>query len=58
MLLAGLGVRELSMAAGRIPAVKAALRSVDLPTATAAAQRAVGAADAATARAAVAAAGG
>jgi phosphoenolpyruvate-protein kinase (PTS system EI component) len=29
VLLAGLGVRELSMAAGRIPAVKAALREVD-----------------------------
>ena len=29
MLLAGLGVRELSMAPSRIPAVKAALRAVD-----------------------------
>jgi phosphocarrier protein FPr len=33
ILLAGLGVRELSMSASRIPAVKAALRSVDLRTA-------------------------
>ena len=33
VLLAGLGVRELSMAAGRIPAVKAALREVDFETA-------------------------
>ena len=29
MQLAGLGVRELSMAPSRIPAVKAALRAVD-----------------------------
>ncbi len=34
VLLAGLGVRELSMAAGRIAAVKAALREVDFETAT------------------------
>ena len=33
VLLAGLGVRELSMAAGRVPAVKAALREVDFETA-------------------------
>jgi phosphocarrier protein FPr len=51
VLLAGLGVRELSMAAGRIPAVKAALRAVDLPAARAAARAAIAAADAADARA-------
>jgi phosphoenolpyruvate-protein kinase (PTS system EI component) len=39
VLLAGLGVRELSMAAGRIPAVKAALREVDSEAATARARR-------------------
>ena len=33
VLLAGLGVRELSMAAGRIPAVKDALRATDLAAA-------------------------
>jgi len=36
--LAGLGVRELSMAASRIPAVKAALRAVDSDAAAAAAR--------------------
>ena len=41
MLLAGLGVRELSMAAGRIPAVKAALRESDFEAAAAAARRAL-----------------
>jgi len=41
VLLAGLGVRELSMAAGRIPAVKEALREVDAEQAAAAARRAV-----------------
>jgi len=41
VLLAGLGVRELSMAASRIPAVKAALREVDLEAAAAAARRAL-----------------
>ena len=41
VLLAGLGVRELSMAASRIPAVKAALREVDLETAAARARRAL-----------------
>jgi phosphoenolpyruvate-protein phosphotransferase/dihydroxyacetone kinase phosphotransfer subunit len=51
VLLAGLGVRELSMAAGRIPAVKAALRAVDLAAARAAAREAVHAAGAAEARA-------
>ncbi len=44
MLLAGLGVRELSMAASRIPAVKAALRDADPEAAAAAAQRALPAA--------------
>jgi phosphoenolpyruvate-protein kinase (PTS system EI component) len=39
--LAGLGVRELSMAASRIPAVKAALREVDSATAAAAARAAL-----------------
>ena len=38
VLLAGLGVTELSMAAGRIPAVKAALREVDSEAAAAAAR--------------------
>jgi phosphoenolpyruvate-protein kinase (PTS system EI component) len=37
--LVGVGVRELSMAAGRIPAVKAALRDTDWEAAAAAAQR-------------------
>jgi len=41
VLLAGLGVRELSMAAGRIPAVKGALRATDAGTAAAAAHRAL-----------------
>jgi phosphoenolpyruvate-protein phosphotransferase/dihydroxyacetone kinase phosphotransfer subunit len=41
VLLAGLGVRELSMAASRIPAVKSALREVDFETAAAAARRAL-----------------
>jgi len=50
ILIAGLGVRELSMAAGRIPAVKAALRRVDRDTARDAAWRAVRAAGAAEAR--------
>jgi multiphosphoryl transfer protein len=39
--LAGLGVRELSMAPGRIPAVKAALRAVDRTAASAAAAAAL-----------------
>jgi multiphosphoryl transfer protein len=42
VILAGLGVRELSMAAGRIPAVKDALRAVSRDDAGAAAQRALG----------------
>jgi multiphosphoryl transfer protein len=41
VLLAGLGVRELSMAASRIPAVKAALRESDGEAAAAAARRAL-----------------
>ena len=41
VLLAGLGVRELSMAASRIPAVKAALRDSDTETAAAAARQAL-----------------
>jgi multiphosphoryl transfer protein len=41
ILLAGLGVRELSMAPGRIPAVKAALRESDMDSASAAARRAL-----------------
>jgi multiphosphoryl transfer protein len=41
VLLAGLGVRELSMAASRIPAVKAALRESDMEAAAAAASRAL-----------------
>ena len=41
VLLAGLGVRELSMAASRIPAVKAALREHDAEGAAAAARRAL-----------------
>jgi multiphosphoryl transfer protein len=41
VLLAGLGVRELSMAASRIPAVKAALRDSDTETAVAAARQAL-----------------
>jgi phosphocarrier protein FPr len=42
VILAGLGVRELSMAAGRIPAVKDALRAVSPDDARAAAQTALG----------------
>jgi phosphoenolpyruvate-protein phosphotransferase/dihydroxyacetone kinase phosphotransfer subunit len=41
VVLAGLGVKELSMAAGRIPAVKDALRAVTLAEARAAAGRAL-----------------
>ena len=41
VLLAGLGVRELSMAPSRIPAVKAALRAVDRTAAAAAAAAAL-----------------
>jgi phosphocarrier protein FPr len=51
VLLAGLGVTELSMAAGRIPQVKAALRAVALPDARAAAAKALDADDAGAARA-------
>jgi phosphoenolpyruvate-protein phosphotransferase len=45
-LLAGLGATELSMAASRIPEVKAALRGLSLADARAAAERALDAADA------------
>jgi multiphosphoryl transfer protein len=41
VVLAGLGVTELSMAPGRIPAVKAALRESDTAAAAAAARRAL-----------------
>jgi phosphocarrier protein FPr len=41
VVLAGLGVRELSMAAGRIPEVKDALRAVSLADARDAAARAL-----------------
>jgi phosphoenolpyruvate-protein phosphotransferase/dihydroxyacetone kinase phosphotransfer subunit len=41
VLLAGLGVRELSMAASRIPAVKAALRETDFASAESAARAAI-----------------
>jgi phosphoenolpyruvate-protein kinase (PTS system EI component) len=41
VLLAGLGVQELSMAASRIPAVKAALRETDFGSAEAAARAAL-----------------
>ncbi|HEX5618989.1 MAG TPA: phosphoenolpyruvate--protein phosphotransferase, partial [Solirubrobacteraceae bacterium] len=42
VILTGLGVRELSMAAGRIPAVKDALRAVSRDDAREAARRALG----------------
>jgi multiphosphoryl transfer protein len=42
VILTGLGVRELSMAAGRIPAVKDALRAVSRDEAREAARRALG----------------
>jgi phosphocarrier protein FPr len=51
VLLAGLGVRELSMAASRIPEVKAALREVDAGAARAAAAAALDCEDAAAVRA-------
>jgi phosphoenolpyruvate-protein kinase (PTS system EI component) len=51
VLLAGLGVTELSMAPALVPDVKAALRGVDLAQARAAAQAALEAPDAAAARA-------
>jgi multiphosphoryl transfer protein len=51
VLLAGLGVTELSMAPALIPEAKAALREVDLPAARAAAEAALDAADADAARA-------
>ena len=51
ILLAGLGVTELSMAPGLIPEVKAALREVELPQAQAAARAAIATDDADAARA-------
>jgi phosphocarrier protein FPr len=51
ILLAGLGVTELSMAPALVPEVKEALRGVDLAQAQAAAQAALTAPDAAAARA-------
>ncbi|MBV9414124.1 MAG: phosphoenolpyruvate--protein phosphotransferase, partial [Solirubrobacterales bacterium] len=51
VLLAGLGVTELSMAPALIPEVKAALRGVDLARAREAARAALAAPDAAAARA-------
>jgi phosphocarrier protein FPr len=50
ILLAGLGVRELSMTPRLVPEVKAALRSVTLADARATAERALGAEDAEEAR--------
>jgi phosphoenolpyruvate-protein phosphotransferase/dihydroxyacetone kinase phosphotransfer subunit len=50
VLLAGLGVTELSMAPALIPEAKAALRAVDLPAARAAAHAALDAEDADAAR--------
>jgi phosphoenolpyruvate-protein kinase (PTS system EI component) len=54
VLLAGLGVRELSMAAPLIPAVKEALRAVSLEEARAVARQALEVDDAAAAAALVA----
>jgi phosphoenolpyruvate-protein kinase (PTS system EI component) len=51
VLLVGLGVDELSMAPPRIPDVKAALRAVDAADAERVAREALGADDAAAARA-------
>jgi phosphoenolpyruvate-protein phosphotransferase len=51
VLLAGLGVTELSMAPALIPEAKAALRAVDLPAASQAAEAALEAEDADAARA-------
>jgi phosphoenolpyruvate-protein kinase (PTS system EI component) len=50
VLLAGLGVTELSMAPALIPEAKAALRAVDLPAARAAAEAALDVEDADAAR--------
>ena len=50
VLLAGLGVRELSMAPPLVPEVKAALREISLADARAAAERALAAEDADEAR--------
>ncbi len=51
VLLAGLGVTELSMAPALVPEAKAALRQVDMATARATAEAALDAPDAAAARA-------
>jgi phosphoenolpyruvate-protein kinase (PTS system EI component) len=51
VLLAGLGVSELSMAPALVPEAKAALRGVDLAEAKAAAQAALGTDSADAARA-------
>jgi phosphoenolpyruvate-protein kinase (PTS system EI component) len=51
VLLAGLGVTELSMAPALVPEVKEALRGVDLAQAEAAARQALGVDSAAAARA-------
>jgi phosphocarrier protein FPr len=51
LLLVGLGVTELSMAPALIPEAKEAIRSVDMATAKAVAERALTADDAASARA-------
>jgi phosphoenolpyruvate-protein kinase (PTS system EI component) len=51
VLLAGLGVTELSMAAALVPEVKAALREVSLSDARAAAEAALDTDDADAARA-------
>jgi phosphoenolpyruvate-protein kinase (PTS system EI component) len=50
VLVVGLGVRELSMAPALVPQVKEALRSIALQDASAAAERAIEAADAVQAR--------
>lgn len=53
LVLAGLGVTSLSMAAGKVPAVRFALAQHDLATCQAMARAAVAATDAVAARAAV-----
>jgi phosphoenolpyruvate-protein kinase (PTS system EI component) len=55
VLLAGLGVSELSMAPALVPEAKAALREVDLASAKTAAEQALAASDADAARAVAAA---
>ncbi|WP_262348183.1 phosphoenolpyruvate--protein phosphotransferase [Cellulosimicrobium cellulans] len=53
LVLAGLGITSLSMAAGRVPAARYALRSLTLDACRALAEAALAAPDAASARAAV-----